>query len=433
MNPSDWFICRFLLFLFIISITASAFQMKREAYIDIPTANFEQGLFVSFNAGYPIKNVNDVKFDPNAGIDFTYDRFGAALKWYDDNDFVLDLSYQVSKGRGSAPSFAFGIAEIALDKYISTAGVDETFNDDEYAERPPEAWSFYGVASKKVNRLIEVSAGLGRGKFVGYGSFSEYINTDLLSSEKHEVWSFGIFGGVKFIFSKNLSFIAEADGRDFNIGLGYKNERIKGTLVLSKLEVWGDSENDFSPRVGLDLSYRIKGVKEKSQHVRIAYEEYIEPVKIGTTESDIIEEDKKDSEAGDSMEIKDNFENIEAEIEAMSLKFSYARADLTIEAVDLLKKIIELLSRCKGFRLLIIGHTCSIGSMESNQILSEERAESVERYLIENGIPADKISREALGERRPIADNSTEEGRIKNRRVEFALYGKTAATGTKLK
>lgn len=422
MNLSDWLICRFLLFLFIISVTVSAFQMKREAYIDIPTANFEQGLYISVNSGYPIRDVDDVKFDPNAGIDFTYDRFGAALKWYDDNDFVLDLSYQVSEGRGGAPSFAFGIGEISLNKYISTAGVDETFNDDEYAERAPEAWSFYGVASKKVNKLIEVSAGLGRGKFVGYGSFSEYINTDLLSSEKHEVWSFGLFGGVKFIFSKNLSFIAEADGRDVNIGLGYRNERIKGTLVLSKLEVWGDSENDFSPRVGLDLSYRIKGVKEKIQPVRIAYEEYIEPVKVDTMESDIIEEDEKEPEAGGSMEIKDNFENIKAAIEAISLKFPYARAELTIATLDLLKKIIELLSRCGNFRLLIIGHTCSIGSMESNQILSEERAKSVERYLIENGIPADKINREALGERRPIADNGTEEGRIKNRRVEFALY-----------
>ena len=422
MNLSDWLICRFLLFLFIISVTVSAFQMKREAYIDIPTANFEQGLYISVNSGYPIRDVDDVKFDPNAGIDFTYDRFGAALKWYDDNDFVLDLSYQVSEGRGGAPSFAFGIGEISLNKYISTAGVDETFNDDEYAERAPEAWSFYGVASKKVNKLIEVSAGLGRGKFVGYGSFSEYINTDLLSSEKHEVWSFGLFGGVKFIFSKNLSFIAEADGRDVNIGLGYRNERIKGTLVLSKLEVWGDSENDFSPRVGLDLSYRIKGVKEKIQPVRIAYEEYIEPVKVDTMEPDIIEEDEKEPEAGGSMEIKDNFENIKAAIEAISLKFPYARAELTIATLDLLKKIIELLSRCGNFRLLIIGHTCSIGSMESNQILSEERAKSVERYLIENGIPADKINREALGERRPIADNGTEEGRIKNRRVEFALY-----------
>ena len=422
MNLSDWLICRFLLFLFIISVTVSAFQMKKEAYIDIPTANFEQGLYISVNSGYPIRDVDDVKFDPNAGIDFTYDRFGAALKWYDDNDFVLDLSYQVSEGRGGAPSFAFGIGEISLNKYISTAGVDETFNDDEYAERAPEAWSFYGVASKKVNKLIEVSAGLGRGKFVGYGSFSEYINTDLLSSKKHEVWSFGLFGGVKFIFSKNLSFIAEADGRDVNIGLGYRNERIKGTLVLSKLEVWGDSENDFSPRVGLDLSYRIKGVKQKIQPLRIAYEEYIEPVKVDTMESDIIEEDQKEPEAGGSMEIKDNFENIKAAIEAISLKFPYARAELTIATLDLLKKIIELLSRCENFRLLIIGHTCSIGSMESNQILSEERAKSVERYLIENGIPADKINREALGERRPIADNGTEEGRIKNRRVEFALY-----------
>ena len=412
----------FFLFWFVISIAASAFQMKREAYIDIPTANFEQGLCVSVNSSYPIKNVDDVKFDPNVGMDFTFNRLGIALKWYDATDFVMDLSYQVLAGEGGVPSLAIGVSEIALDKYISTAGAYEAFNDDRYTERPPEAWSFYGVASKKINRLIEVSVGLGRGRFVGYGPFSEYVNTDLLSGEKHEVWAFGLFGGVKFMFLKNLAFITEADGRDFNIGLEYQHKLIKGTLVLSKLEVAGDSENDFSPRIGLDLSYRIMGVQKKTPSDRLIYEENINPEKVDTARADKVEKEEKELEVGDSVKVRDNFEKIKAGIEAIRIKFPYAKAEFTIRDLDLLKKIVELLSQYKDFSLLIIGHTCSIGSMESNQTLSEERAGSVEKYLIENGIPADKISTEALGERRPIADNGTEEGRIKNRRVEFVLY-----------
>jgi outer membrane protein OmpA-like peptidoglycan-associated protein len=413
--------CPFLLFWFVISVAASAFQMKREAYIDIPTANFEQGLYINANSSYPVRDVDDVKFDPNIGIDFTCERFGAALKWYNRNDFVLDFSYQILTGDGSTTSLAVGISEIALNKYISTAGADLTFNDEEYTLRAPEAWSFYGVIGKKLNRLIEINAGLGRGKFVGYGPFSKYANTDLFSSEKHEVWAFGLFGGVKFIFSKNLAFITEADGRDFNIGLEYQNERIKGTLAFGKLEVLSDSENDFSPRIGLDFSCRIMGVQKKAHSAPIIYEKNIEPVKINTAEADKIKE-KKQIEAVDSVKITDNFDDIKARIEDMRVNFVYAKAELTAAASDLLNRILELLNRYTDFRLLIIGHTCSIGTMESNQILSEERAESVKRYLIENGIPSERISTEALGERRPIADNNTEEGRIKNRRVEFSLY-----------
>jgi OOP family OmpA-OmpF porin len=69
--------------------------------------------------------------------------------------------------------------------------------------------------------------------------------------------------------------------------------------------------------------------------------------------------------------------------------------------------------------LFVIGHTCSIGTSGSNQLLSERRAKSVEKYLIENQIPAARISTKGYGETKPVAENGTEEGRIKNRRAEF--------------
>ena len=60
----------FYILLFLLSIPTGAFQMKREAYIDMPTANFNQGLYLNVSSSYPVKDVEDVKFDPNIGIDF---------------------------------------------------------------------------------------------------------------------------------------------------------------------------------------------------------------------------------------------------------------------------------------------------------------------------------------------------------------------------
>jgi OOP family OmpA-OmpF porin len=72
-------------------------------------------------------------------------------------------------------------------------------------------------------------------------------------------------------------------------------------------------------------------------------------------------------------------------------------------------------------RVRVEGHTDSYGSDAYNQKLSERRAASVEKYMIKKGVPADKIHSVGHGERKPIADNATKEGRAKNRRVEFHL------------
>ena len=67
----------------------------------------------------------------------------------------------------------------------------------------------------------------------------------------------------------------------------------------------------------------------------------------------------------------------------------------------------------------VAGHTDSIGSDSYNIKLSQRRAEAVRTYLVGKGIAADRLSAKGYGESQPIADNATDEGRFKNRRVEL--------------
>jgi outer membrane protein OmpA-like peptidoglycan-associated protein len=71
--------------------------------------------------------------------------------------------------------------------------------------------------------------------------------------------------------------------------------------------------------------------------------------------------------------------------------------------------------------LAIEGHTDNRGSDELNEKLSNDRAHSVMKYLIDKGIDAGRLSAAGFGPKRPIADNNTADGRQKNRRVEFHI------------
>src|SRR5690606_37392146 len=69
------------------------------------------------------------------------------------------------------------------------------------------------------------------------------------------------------------------------------------------------------------------------------------------------------------------------------------------------------------------GHTCSIGPEEYNQYLSERRAQAARQLLVNDGIESDRITVVGKGEREPVADNDTREGRERNRRVEAIVTG----------
>ena len=75
-------------------------------------------------------------------------------------------------------------------------------------------------------------------------------------------------------------------------------------------------------------------------------------------------------------------------------------------------------------KIEIGGHTDSKGSAEYNKKLSNDRAQSVVNYLIENGISASRLTYIGYGKDQPVATNETEEGRQENRRVEFKVISK---------
>jgi OmpA-OmpF porin, OOP family len=89
-------------------------------------------------------------------------------------------------------------------------------------------------------------------------------------------------------------------------------------------------------------------------------------------------------------------------------------------------KLDDLVGKVQGINLEVIiavGHTDSVGSDAYNQKLSVRRAEAVKAYLVSKGIEKNRVYTEGKGEKQPVADNKTAEGRAKNRRVEIEVVG----------
>lgn len=99
--------------------------------------------------------------------------------------------------------------------------------------------------------------------------------------------------------------------------------------------------------------------------------------------------------------------------------FDFDSAEVHEEGKQLLDEIAEIASLCPGVDLEVSGHTDSVGDKDYNIGLGERRAEAVVAYLVGRGMDADRLTAIGLGFSQPIADNSTEEGRAMNRRIEF--------------
>ena len=92
-------------------------------------------------------------------------------------------------------------------------------------------------------------------------------------------------------------------------------------------------------------------------------------------------------------------------------------------------KLDDLVGKIKDINLEVIiavGHTDSVGSDAYNQKLSVRRSEAVKAYLVSKGIEKNRVYTEGKGEKQPVADNKTAEGREKNRRVEIEVVGTRA-------
>jgi outer membrane protein OmpA-like peptidoglycan-associated protein len=121
---------------------------------------------------------------------------------------------------------------------------------------------------------------------------------------------------------------------------------------------------------------------------------------------------------------RDQLAAIQKKVESGDLpkiQFEFDQDVITPESDPTLILIAELLMKNPRLKVICLAHTDSIGTEEYNLDLSERRANSVKTFLVRKGVPPPSIRFKGMGYSRPLADNSTDEGRAMNRRVEFRV------------
>lgn len=102
--------------------------------------------------------------------------------------------------------------------------------------------------------------------------------------------------------------------------------------------------------------------------------------------------------------------------------FDTGKATIKSESGPLLNEVITLLKNDKSLKLSVEGHTDNVGDKRANIELSKKRAGSVVKYLTSNGIDSKRLKFDGKGDSMPVADNHSEDGRAKNRRVELVKF-----------
>ena len=102
-----------------------------------------------------------------------------------------------------------------------------------------------------------------------------------------------------------------------------------------------------------------------------------------------------------------------------AITFDIGKANIKPESMTEINRIAQLMKDNGDLKFEVQGHTDNTGTVAGNQKLSEQRAQAIVNKLVEMGIAANRLSAKGMGQSAPLADNSTDEGRAKNRRVEF--------------
>ena len=102
-----------------------------------------------------------------------------------------------------------------------------------------------------------------------------------------------------------------------------------------------------------------------------------------------------------------------------NILFDFDKSNIKPESYQILDEVTEYLQANSELKMEVQGHTCNIGTAAYNLKLSERRAVSVKKYLVDKRIKADRLKTKGYGLTKPVAPNDTEENRARNRRVEF--------------
>jgi outer membrane protein OmpA-like peptidoglycan-associated protein len=111
--------------------------------------------------------------------------------------------------------------------------------------------------------------------------------------------------------------------------------------------------------------------------------------------------------------------NKSGHVAVYGIHFDTGKADILPDSEKVLGEIGKMLQQSPDVKLNVEGHTDNAGSAADNQALSEKRALAVVAWLTAHGVDASRLKAKGLGQAKPVADNGTEDGRARNRRVEL--------------
>ncbi|MBN2466009.1 OmpA family protein [candidate division WOR-3 bacterium] len=381
----------------LLCVSALAASTSTTLLYQTPTADVlpTGALAFSADATFPLTNTRlDVVYpEVDASIRFSpYPHLDFALTAYTFADYALDVKYQLLEGEPGRPSLAVGVYDIGLSSYVSSIGhgTVNAWPDWRWETRPAELFSAFAVASYPVTKFARVNLGLGRGRFVGYSTTNRFLNTDFLFGEGHQ-WAVGLFGGVEFYVTPQVTLVAEAGSRDFNSGVKVNYEAFTAALVWAKMEgLLLADEAGGTPRFGrieVGLTYEFKNVSELASLVprlpaRVAPPETVpqlKPVPLPTRPAPI----SKPSPAMLKLE---------------PVWFKFDDADLLPVAIAALRRNADVLLAHPDLKVVVTGYASEEGSAEYNARLSGRRAHAVYEHLKSLGVPGEQMRMRVRGE-----------------------------------
>jgi outer membrane protein OmpA-like peptidoglycan-associated protein len=133
----------------------------------------------------------------------------------------------------------------------------------------------------------------------------------------------------------------------------------------------------------------------------------------------ITAKEMKQEVAADASSLSDEI-NKSGHVAVYGIHFDTGKATIQQDSESILSQIVKLLEENGDLNLLVEGHTDNQGAAAANMTLSKQRAQAVVDWLKGHGVDAARLTAQGFGQTKPIADNATEEGRAKNRRVELS-------------
>ena len=256
------------------------------------------------------------------------------------------------------------------------------------------------------------------------------LTTDLAEGNIRP-YDVGVMGGLGLevpIHIGNFRFLLAAEG-GYSLGLlnTFSEDELDGDAIVLNPSAYTFIPEGRRTHRGIEAAVTvtlplsnfglIPKPKPKPVVVEVVHEPEPEP------EPEVIEYEIKDCYSFEEMYsfVNNGVDISDKRICVFDMKFQFGSAKLLRSSENYLDNVVGMMKAFPRMRITINGHTDNIGSEETNQTLSEKRAQSVFDYLVKHGIDPNRMSCHGYGLRYPIDTNATEAGRARNRRVEIEV------------